>query len=75
VLSLDQAGGGTDSTEAEISSKMISAGLEIGGLRIPHCDKMIKGFQQNLLRKINMARQNAPIDNSSQYIDRTPGQS
>jgi hypothetical protein len=35
-----------------VAKKSISAGLEMGGLGIPHPDETIQGFRQNLIQKI-----------------------
>jgi hypothetical protein len=35
-----------------VAKKQISAGLEMGGLGIPHPDEIINGVRQNFLQKI-----------------------
>jgi hypothetical protein len=35
-----------------VGKKQLFAGLEMGGLGIPHPEKIIRGFQQNLIQKI-----------------------
>ncbi len=35
-----------------VAKKRISAGLDMGGLGIPHPDETIQGFRQNLIQKI-----------------------
>jgi hypothetical protein len=35
-----------------VAKKHISAGMEMGGLGIPHPDETIQGFRQNLIQKI-----------------------
>ncbi len=47
-----QVNGRTPQKRRLVSKKRISAGLEMGGLGIPHHDETIQGFRQNLIQKI-----------------------
>jgi hypothetical protein len=47
-----QVDGQTKQKRRLVAKKPLSAGLEMGGLGIPHPDKTIRGFQQNLIQKI-----------------------
>jgi hypothetical protein len=43
-----------------VATKGISAGLEMGGLGIPHPGETIQGFRQNLIQKIFRQNRNIP---------------
>jgi hypothetical protein len=43
-----------------VAKKRIAAGLEMGGLGIPHPDETIQGFRQNLIQKIFRQNRNNP---------------
>ena len=47
-----QQGGETVSRRRRVARDRISADLNMGGLRIPHPDDIIRGFQQNLIQRI-----------------------
>jgi hypothetical protein len=47
-----QVDGRTAQKSRLVAKKRISAGLEMGGLGIPHPDETIQGFRQNLIQKI-----------------------
>jgi hypothetical protein len=46
-----QVDGRTTQKRRLVAKKRIAAGLEMGGLGIPHPDEIIQGFRQNLIRK------------------------
>ncbi len=47
-----QVDGQTTQKRRLVARKCITAGLEMGGLGIPHPDEIIQWFRQNLLQKI-----------------------
>ena len=66
---MDQASGWTDKTKRRlVAKKRISAGLDMGGLGIPHPDETIQGFQQNLLQKIYRKNRTDPTANPSSIL-------
>jgi hypothetical protein len=46
-----------------VARKLISAGLEMGRLRIPHIDENIKGLQQDLFQRIYRQKRANPSAN------------
>ncbi len=57
AFSLDQAIGWADSTqEATVANKRISAGLEMGGFRVPHPDETIKRFFNRIYSRKSTAK-------------------
>jgi hypothetical protein len=52
MIPKDQAYGWADKAKGRTcSEKRLSAGLEMGGLGIPHSEGVIQGFPQNFIRK------------------------
>jgi hypothetical protein len=55
-----QVDGRTTQKRRLVARKRIAAGLEMGGLGIPHPDEIIQGFRQNLIQKIVKQSRNNP---------------
>jgi hypothetical protein len=55
-----QVDGQTTQKRRLVAKNRIAAGLEMGGLGIPHSDEIIQGFRQNLLQKISKQSRNNP---------------
>jgi hypothetical protein len=55
-----QVDGQTKQKRRLVAKTRIAAGLEMGGLGIPHPDEIIQGFRQNLLQKISKQARNNP---------------
>ncbi len=52
-----------------VAKKRIAAGLEMGGLGIPHPDETIQGFRQNLIQKIFKQHRNNPAAHLPTILD------
>ncbi len=59
-LGTKQVDGRTTQKRRLVAKKWIAAGLEMGGLGIPHPDEIIQGFRQNLIQRIAKQSRNNP---------------